>query len=125
MIVDLVVSAVVDQQIVHLAQCSYFEELLVAGIRIHRYRGFLLHAKNASIDSELGIVGSSNVDLRSFQLNEEASLLLYGADAIKRLQVIQESYIAASDPLQLVAWRTRSRRQKLLENIARIMSPLL
>lgn len=124
-IVDLVVSAVVDQQIVHLAQCSYFEELLVAGIRIHRYRGFLLHAKNASIDGELGVVGSSNVDLRSFQLNEEASLLLYDADAIKRLQAIQDDYIAASDPLQLAAWRTRPRRQKLLENIARIMSPLL
>jgi len=124
-IVDLVVSAVVDQQIVHLAQCSYFEELLVAGIRIHRYRGFLLHAKNASIDGKLGVVGSSNVDLRSFQLNEEASLLLYDADAIKRLQAIQDDYIAASDPLRLAAWRTRPRRQKLLENIARIMSPLL
>lgn len=123
--VDLVVSAVVDQQIVHLAQCSYFEELLAAGIRIHRYRGFLLHAKNASIDDALGVVGSSNVDLRSFQLNEEASLLLYDADAIRRLQAIQESYIAASDQLQLAAWRARLRRQKLLENIARIMSPLL
>lgn len=124
-IVDLVVSAVVDQQIVHLAQCSYFEELLAAGIRIHRYRGFLLHAKNASIDDALGVVGSSNVDLRSFQLNEEASLLLYDADAIARLQAIQDSYIAASDPLQHASWRTRPRRQKLLENIARIMSPLL
>jgi phosphatidylserine/phosphatidylglycerophosphate/cardiolipin synthase-like enzyme len=45
--------------------------------------------KNASIDGELGVLGSSNVDLRSFQLNEEASLLLYGADAIKRQQAIQ------------------------------------
>lgn len=124
-IVDLVVSAVVDQQIVHLAQCSYFEELLVAGIRIHRYRGFLLHAKNASIDSELGVVGSSNVDLRSFQLNEEVSLLLYDADAIKRLRLIQEDYIAASDQLKLSPWQSRPRLQKLLENIARIMSPLL
>jgi cardiolipin synthase len=124
-IVDLIVSAVVDQQIVHLAQCSYFEQLLKAGIRIHRYRGLLLHAKNASIDGELGVVGSSNVDLRSFQLNEEASLLLYDADAIKHLQAIQEGYIATSDQLQLATWRTRPRLRKLLENIARIMSPLL
>lgn len=124
-IVDLIVSAVVDQQIVHLAQCSYFEELLTAGIRIHRYRNFLLHAKNASIDGELGVVGSSNVDLRSFQLNEEASLLLYDADAITRLQAIQEDYIAASDQLDLLRWRARPRLQRLMENIARIMSPLL
>jgi cardiolipin synthase len=124
-IVDLIVSAVVDQRIVHLAQCSYFDELLAAGIRVHRYRNFLLHAKNASIDGELGVVGSSNVDLRSFQLNEEASLLLYDADAITRLKAIQEDYIAASDQLHLSKWRTRPRLQKLLENIARIMSPLL
>jgi cardiolipin synthase len=123
--VDLVVSSVVDQHIVHLAQCSYFGELLAAGIRIHRYRNFLLHAKNASIDGELGVVGSSNVDLRSFQLNEEASLLLYDAGAIARLNELQEEYIAASEPLDLAAWRARPRLQKLLENIARIMSPLL
>lgn len=123
--VDLVVSAVVDQPIVHLAQCSYFDELLAAGVRIHRYRDFLLHAKSVSIDGELGIVGSSNVDLRSFQLNEEVSLLLYDAAAIARLTQIQEGNILASDRLELGSWRSRSRSQQLLENLARIMSPLL
>jgi cardiolipin synthase len=124
-IVDLIVSEVVDQKIVHLAQCSYFEELLVAGVRIHRYRDFLLHAKNVSIDGELGVVGSSNVDLRSFQLNEEVCLLLYDAPAIARLTEIQEGYIAASSLLDLDSWNSRPRLQRLLENIARIMSPLL
>lgn len=123
--VDLIVSAVADQKIVHLAQCSYFEELLKAGIRIHQYQGFLLHAKNASVDGELGVLGSSNVDLRSFQLNEEASLLIYEAGAIERLKAIQEDYIAASDELELERWQSRPRLQKLFENIARIMSPLL
>jgi cardiolipin synthase len=51
--VQLVVSAVVDQRIVHLAQCSYFEELLAAGIHIYQFRDYLLHAKNVSIDGEL------------------------------------------------------------------------
>jgi cardiolipin synthase len=123
--VDLVVSAVVDQRIVHLAQSSYFDELLDAGVRIHTYRDFLLHAKNVSIDGKLGIVGSSNVDLRSFQLNEEASLLLHDATAIARLEEIQADYIAASDTLHLAGWRARPRLQRLPENIARIMSPLL
>jgi cardiolipin synthase len=123
--VDLVVSKVADQKIVHFAQCSYFEELLSAGVRIHQYRDFLLHAKNASIDGELGVVGSSNVDLRSFQLNEEASLLLHDADAIARLENIQAGYIAASDELTLETWRLRSRVRRLPENISRMMSPLL
>ena len=123
--VDLVVSSVVDQRIVHLAQCSYFDQLLAAGIRIHQFRDYLLHAKNVSIDGELGVVGSSNVDLRSFQLNEEASLLLYDAAAIARLEEIQAAYIDGSDRLTLEGWRARSRLRRLPENIARMMSPLL
>ena len=123
--VDLVVSQVVDQRIVHLAQCSYFEELLAADIRIHEYRNFLLHAKNASIDGALGIVGSSNVDLRSFQLNEEASLLLHDPEHISALRAIQAEYLAASDELHLDGWRARSRLRRLPENVARLMSPLL
>lgn len=75
--VDLVVSAVVDQRLVNLAQCSYYQTLLDAGVRIHAFRDYLLHAKNVSFDSAVAVVGSSNVDLRSFQLNEEASLLLH------------------------------------------------
>nr|WP_068074007.1 cardiolipin synthase [Novosphingobium lentum] len=123
--IDLVVSAVVDQRIVHLAQCSYFEQLLAAGIRIHQYRDFLLHAKSASIDRTLGVVGSSNVDVRSFQLNEEASLLLYDDASIARLLHIQAGYLAASDRLDLATWRARHPLRRLPESLARIMSPLL
>ncbi len=123
--VDLIVSEVVDQRIVHLAQCSYFEELLAAGVRIHQFRDFLLHAKNVTIDDTLGIVGSSNVDLRSFQLNEEASLLLYDDADIERLKQIQSGYLANSDELRLDSWRARPRFRRLGENVARILSPLL
>lgn len=124
-IVDLIVSKVVDQPIVHLAQCSYFGELLNAGIRIHQFRDYLLHAKNVSIDGALGVVGSSNVDLRSFQLNEEASLLLHDDAAIARLEAIQADYIAKSDRIDPEAWHARPWLQRLPQNIARIMSPLL
>lgn len=123
--VELVVSEVVDQRIVHLAQCSYFGELLAAGVRIHLFREFLLHAKNVGIDDELAIVGSSNVDLRSFQLNEEVSLLLHDAAEVARVTGIQNGYIAASDEVRQDVWRERSRLRQLGENIARIMSPLL
>jgi cardiolipin synthase len=123
--VDLVVSQVVDQQLVNLAQCSYYDELMVAGVRVHRFRDELLHAKNMSIDGRLAIVGSSNVDLRSFQLNSEASLLLTDPGSVAQVEAVQQGYLANSDALTLDAWRARPALRKLAENIARQMSPLL
>ncbi|MDB5700398.1 MAG: cls [Sphingomonadales bacterium] len=124
-VVDLVVSAIADQKLVNMAQRSYYQELIDAGVRIHRFRNFLLHAKNVSIDGSVAIIGSSNVDIRSFQLNEEVSLVLYGADAVAPLEAIQRGYLAASDPVDAVQWRKRSGLEKVGENIARMVSPLL
>jgi cardiolipin synthase len=124
-VVDLVVSAIADQKLVNMAQRSYYQELIDSGVRIHRFRDFLLHAKNVSIDGSVAIIGSSNVDIRSFQLNEEVSLVLYGADAVAPLGAIQRAYLEASDPVDPMRWRQRSGREKVGENIARMVSPLL
>jgi cardiolipin synthase len=123
--VDLVVSKVVDQRIVNLSQSSYYGDLLMAGVRINLFPGYLLHAKTLSIDGKLAVVGSSNVDLRSFQLNEEASLLLYDADSVARVEAIQRGYLDASEQLDLMRWRSRPRWRKLAENIARLFNSLL
>ena len=123
--VRVIVSAVADQPLVNLAQSSYYEELLACGVRIFRYRQFLLHAKTLRIDNELGIIGSSNVDIRSFQLNEEVSLLLLDGPSLERLAQIQNDYIAGSDELRMDEWRRRSPVRKLAEAGARLVSPLL
>ncbi|HEY4135378.1 MAG TPA: cardiolipin synthase [Alphaproteobacteria bacterium] len=123
--IDLIVSAVVDQRLVSLAQRSYYEDLLRAGIRIHRFQHYLLHAKNVSIDGKLAVVGSSNVDVRSFQLNEEVSLLLLDEAAVARLESFQRGYLAHSDTIDFEAWCARPRLQKIGENLARLVSPLL
>ena len=78
-----------------------------------------------SIDGRLAIVGSSNVDLRSFQLNEEVSLLFYDAGSVGRVEEIHAGYLAGSDRLDPDAWRKRFAGRKLLENVARLVSPLL
>jgi cardiolipin synthase len=116
---------VVDQRIVNLSQSSYYGDLLMAGVRINLFPGYLLHAKTLSIDGKLAVVGSSNVDLRSFQLNEEASLLLYDADSVARVEAIQRGYLDASEQLDLMRWRSRPRWRKLAENIARLFNSLL
>jgi cardiolipin synthase len=123
--VHLVLSQVVDQRVVNLAQRSYYDGLLSAGVRIHLFRDFLLHAKNVGIDGKLGILGSSNVDLRSFQLNEEVSLLLLDDRSAQTLADVQRSYIEDSEELRLEEWRKRGRPAMVLENLARLISPLL
>lgn len=123
--VDLVVSEVVDQPLVHLSQSSYYDDLLTAGVRINLFPACLLHAKTISIDSRVVAVGSSNVDLRSFQLNEEVSLLLYDADSIARVEAIQQDYLRDSRRLDLRQWRARPVPRKLAENVARLVNSLL
>jgi cardiolipin synthase len=123
--VHVVVSAVADQVLVSLAQASYYDELLACGVHIHRYRDYLLHAKNVRIDDRLGVLGSSNVDIRSFQLNAEVSLLLLDPDSIGMLAQVQLGYLSACDEIDLVEWRRRSRWRKFAENAARLISPLL
>jgi cardiolipin synthase len=123
--IDLVVSKVIDQRVVNLAQSSYYDDLLRAGVRVHLFRDYLLHAKNVSIDGGFAVVGSSNVDLRSFQLNEEASLLLYDDASVAAVERVQQGYLDHSDAMTLEAWRQRPALRKLAENIARMVSSLL
>ena len=123
--VELIVSAAVDQRLVNLAQCSYYDDLLVAGVHIYLFREFLLHAKNISIDGRLAIVGSSNVDVRSFQLNEETSLLLFDPASVMQVEAVQRGYVRNSDALLLDPWRKRSAAHKMGENVARLVSALL
>ncbi|MBN8819905.1 MAG: cardiolipin synthase [Sphingomonas sp.] len=123
--IDLVLSRVADQPLVRLSQSSFYDELLRAGVSIYLFPNQLLHAKTLSIDGTLAVVGSSNVDLRSFQLNQEASLLIYDAPSIAKVRAIQAGYLAAASRLSPDAWRARPRLRRLAENVARLVDSLL
>ncbi|NIX76377.1 cardiolipin synthase [Microvirga terricola] len=123
--VHIVLSRPVDQVLVNLAQRSYYAELLEAGVRIHLYRDKLLHAKTVSVDNRVSLIGSSNIDIRSFVLNAEASVILFDREVNRLLRKEQERYFAASETLTLEAWNARPLYAKATENIARLMSPLL
>lgn len=124
-VIDLVVSRVVDQRLVRLAQRSFYDELMSMGVRIHRYRAHLLHAKHVSVDGRIGVVGSGNADLRSFMLNAEVSMLLYDPAQVAELVARQAECMALSDRLDLYEWRRRPMVLSLAENLARLVSPLL
>jgi cardiolipin synthase A/B len=123
--VCLVTSYQRDQLFVSLAQRSYYSELLQSGIHIFLYKPRFLHAKHATFDEDIAVIGSSNLDIRSFVLNAEISLIAYHRDVVAGLRREQERYIAASEVLNLATWEQRAIAGKLCENLARLASPLL
>lgn len=123
--VHLIVGAHMDQFLVGNAQRSYYEELLVAGVQIHAYREAFLHTKSVSIDGEVAWIGTCNMDMRSFELNEEVVALFFDPRIASRLAVIEEDYMRGSAQIRLDEWRRRSFGQELVQNLSRLVSPLL
>lgn len=123
--VELYVSEIGDQFFVYHAQRSYYEDLLRAGVRIYLYRApTVLHSKHFTIDDDVAIVGSSNMDIRSFSLNMEVSVMVHGADFVRRMRAIEASYRAASRELTLDEWVRRPWGEKARDSLARLTSSL-
>jgi cardiolipin synthase len=119
--VQLFVSEVGDQPVVFHAQRSYYEALLRAGVRIWLYKTpTVLHAKHFTIDDEVAVIGSSNMDMRSFSLNFEISVMVHGRGFVQRLRAVEQNYRENSRELLLDEWLERSLRSKVLDNTARL-----
>jgi cardiolipin synthase A/B len=119
--VQLFASEVGDQPLVYHAQRSYYEALLRAGVRIFLYPSpTVLHAKHFTIDDEVAVIGSSNMDMRSFSLNLEISVMVHGKSFVDELRVIEQSYRDVSRELTLEEWKRRPRAAAVLDNVARL-----
>ena len=114
-----------DSWIVAAASRSYYRTLVQAGVRIFEYNGGLLHAKLLTIDGEVTLIGSANMDRRSFELNYENNIALYDRTLTQSIIARQNEYIAASTPVTLAdidQWR----KPKLLwYNTVATMGPVL
>jgi cardiolipin synthase len=119
--VQLFVSEIGDQPVVYHAQRSYYEELLRAGIRIWLYRSpTVLHPKHFTIDDQVAVIGSSNMDMRSFSLNLEISVMVRGHAFVGELRKLEESYRENSRELILDEWLQRPVFSQVLDNVARL-----
>jgi len=98
---------------------------MAAGVRIAEFKGGLLHTKSLLIDRRIAMFGSVNFDMRSLHLNFEISLLIYNIEFCQRLNMLLQSYLQKSSFVDPVAWAKRSRLQRLKENAAYLISPLL
>lgn len=123
--VDLVLSEHANQTLTQWAQRSYYDELLSAGIRIHLYQPRFLHAKHFTIDDRLVLVGSTNIDIRSFALNAEVNLLIYDPLVAAKLRAMEENYFAHSRRLDIAEWNKRSITTRTLQSLARLADSLL
>ncbi len=123
--VKLINSEVMDQWMVGHAQRSYYDMLLQAGVEIYLYKApILLHSKFIVVDSSIATVGSSNLDLRSFYLDLEVTLVAYDPKVAKQLHSVAESYLKRSNQVSLKKWQKRPYRTQLKDNIARLTAAL-
>ncbi|MCW2783311.1 MAG: cls, partial [Marmoricola sp.] len=123
--VQLFVSEIGDQFFVFHGQRSYYEELLRAGVRIFLYeKPTILHAKHFTIDNEIAVIGSSNMDMRSFTLDLEISVMVRGESFLRDLREIEDDYRANSRELTLETWMARPVIRRVLDHVARLTAAL-
>ena len=124
--VELFVSEVSDQFLVFHAQRSYYEQLLRAGVKIYLYAApAVLHAKHLSIDEDVALIGSTNLDIRALSLHMELMVMVQSREFVAAMRTIEADYRAKSRLLTLAEWQRRPRRDKVFDNLARLTSALM
>jgi cardiolipin synthase len=123
--VQLFVSEIGDQFFVFHAQRSYYEQLLRAGVRIFRYaKPTILHSKHFTIDDQISVIGSSNLDMRSFTLDLEVSVMVRGGTFLQELRAIEDDYREHSTELTLDEWMSRPLHRRIMDHVARLTAAL-
>lgn len=105
----------IDHKLVYWASRSGFEPLLLGGIEIYEYQAALMHAKTMVVDGIWATVGSTNLDNRSFALNEEINLIVYDRTIAGQLEKAFERDLEHSKRLTYEAWKARPWKEKFLE----------
>ncbi|MDR6951241.1 cardiolipin synthase [Ancylobacter sp. 3268] len=114
-----------DSWIVAAASRSYYSELLEAGVEIREYVGGLLHAKTLTLDDEMALIGSANIDRRSFELNAENNILLQDRDFTRAVRARQQAFLDAATPVTTAHVQAYSRWRQLWNNTIAMLGPVL
>lgn len=114
-----------DSRVVAGTSQSYYEDLLKAGIELYEYRRGLLHAKTMVVDGKVGLIGSANLDRRSFELNFENNILFADAVFAQAVRKRQDEYLADSDRFTRADLARFGVFQRIWQNLLATMSPVL
>lgn len=124
-VVEIIVPRSGNHPLVELAGKSYYRRLFDAGVRIHEYLDGMYHAKIMTVDDEVAVVGSSNIDQRSFRLNFEINTLINSHSFTAELNATMDHDISLSQPLTAEWFARRTRWSVLASDLCRIAAPLL
>jgi cardiolipin synthase len=115
----------IDTEIVRKASRAAWGPLLASGVRIHEYQPTMFHCKMLVVDGLLVSVGSTNFDIRSFRLNDEANLNVYDAAFAREVTKVFEGDLKLSREITSAMWRERPLLEKIAENAAAALAPQL
>jgi cardiolipin synthase A/B len=114
-----------DQATVRRASHGLWGDLLRAGVQMHEYQPTMYHCKMMIVDGLMTSVGSTNFDMRSFRMNDEANLNVYDAGFARRMTEVFEADLAKSRRMTYEEWARRPLRTKLREQALALLQPVL
>ncbi len=123
--VKILVPGISDSKMVSAAANSYYSILLQCGAKIYQYRKGFVHAKTMIIDNDLAIIGSANMDYRSFDLNFEVNAMVYSKTIAGQLTTAFEDDLAGAAQINKHEWQNRPKYIHLWEKTVRLLSPFL
>ena len=123
--VSIIIPKENDSLMVHWASRTFFDDLLAAGVKIYHFNQGLLHTKSMLIDNRLALVGTVNMDMRSFLLNFEVTMVVEDPAFANEISLLHEGYIKNSALIDYAQWRKRSVYQRIIEKLFFLFSPLL
>lgn len=121
----LILPAKNDSREVAAASRSYYAEMLDAGVDIREYVGGLLHSKTLTLDGEITLIGSANMDRRSFDLNFENNILIYDPGLTQTVRVRQQDYIDSAVKVSIEEVESWSLTRRLWNNSIAMLGPIL
>lgn len=123
--VELLIPAKGDSFFVQHAMQSYIKPMLDAGVKVYFYEKGFIHAKTIVVDDNLAIVGTVNMDNRSFYLNSELSVVIYDRLTVHKLHNAFEHDLQNAVQIDRRSWRNRSLWQRFVDALCRLLTPLL
>ncbi len=123
--VQLMIPRASDSKLSDACTFSYIGEILEAGVRVFQYQEGFLHSKAIVIDDYVSIVGSANLDERSFNQNFEVNAFIFDQKTSLNLKELFMEDLSYSKEITLHDWNNRKRSQKLKESFARLFSPII
>jgi cardiolipin synthase A/B len=123
--VKILVPEISDSRLVNAAAWSNYGELLKSGVEIYLYQKGFMHAKTMVVDNNISVVGTANMDHRSFDLNFEVNAVVYSGEFAEQIRKSFHADLSNSKRIYYEQWKSRPVYVKLFERTARLLSPLL